>query len=280
MSSTISVALKAHLATSPTSLCRLIAITRKDGVVKRFTDHDVAITYDGQVYDPEDGVQFASVYSSVGQGIQNTSLTVIFSDTLISEVDVVRGVYDAAGVVISVVNWADLTQDRIIRLTGTVSVIGNSHKGYGVFEVKGLLNRSNRIFGDVYQPECRADLGDAKCTVDIEALSQTFTVTVATSSSIFTGTVPVARELGYHALGVLTWLTGDNAGYSMEIMQDNSAIVTRTINLVLPMPFTIQVGDTAKIYPGCDKIIGTCFAKFANNINFRGEPPMRGAGFV
>jgi uncharacterized phage protein (TIGR02218 family) len=42
------------------------------------------------------------------------------------------------------------------------------------------------------------------------------------------------------------------------------------------MPFEVQVGDKLSIYAGCDKRRETCFTKFNNVINFRGEPDLPG----
>jgi hypothetical protein len=43
------------------------------------------------------------------------------------------------------------------------------------------------------------------------------------------------------------------------------------------MPFDIEVGDTLRIFPGCDKLHTTCFTKFDNATNFVGEPFVPGA---
>ena len=280
MSRNVSSTLKTHIALGCTTLARILTITLKNGVVQRFTDHDVELVVGGNTFIPQDGVRFASVYSSVGAGIQNTSLTVIFTSDGVPEVNVVRGGYDGAGIRIELVNWANPALGTIIVFVGTISIIGNNHKGSGVFEVRGLLHRADRVFGELYSPVCRADLGDHRCTVDIASMAQVLTAGSITNASIFVGTVPVEEEAEHFAMGVLTWLTGDNAGLSMEIMQDNIGGLTRTIYLALPMPYTILAGDTATIYPGCDKLIPTCGLKFNNTPNFRGEPPMVGAGFV
>jgi uncharacterized phage protein (TIGR02218 family) len=42
------------------------------------------------------------------------------------------------------------------------------------------------------------------------------------------------------------------------------------------MPNNIAVGDAFNAIAGCDKTIGTCAGKFANAVNFRGEPYVPG----
>ena len=46
--------------------------------------------------------------------------------------------------------------------------------------------------------------------------------------------------------------------------------------LQLQMPYEVQVGDTYVMKAGCDKSLGTCISKFANAVNFRGEPYLPG----
>lgn len=88
------------------------------------------------------------------------------------------------------------------------------------------------------------------------------------------GTVaPLGQTSGFFDFGVVTWLTGANAGLSMEVKSFSAGQVT----LVLPMPFPISTAgdspsDTFKIVAGCDKAFATCRDKFHNVENFRGEP--------
>ncbi|PFH29150.1 DUF2163 domain-containing protein [Burkholderia sp. JKS000303] len=78
--------------------------------------------------------------------------------------------------------------------------------------------------------------------------------------------------IGYFAYGAVKWLTGANAGYSMEVKQFSPGLVV----LALPMIHPIAVGDTYQIVAGCDKQFGTCKNRWNNVLNFRGEPYMPG----
>lgn len=79
--------------------------------------------------------------------------------------------------------------------------------------------------------------------------------------------------------GQVIWLTGDNAGTSMEVRSWTSA--TRTLKLFLDMPKAIAAGDQFTIRPGCQKrLADDCVAKFANAANFRGFPFVPGTDFV
>lgn len=97
----------------------------------------------------------------------------------------------------------------------------------------------------------------------------TGTITGVTSKRVFADSGRT-EATGWFLGGLLTWLTGNNAGLSMEVKQFTNA--GGAFELVFPMRNTIQVGDTYSVYPGCDKTLETCRDKFDNVINYRGEP--------
>lgn len=81
--------------------------------------------------------------------------------------------------------------------------------------------------------------------------------------------------------GLLTFLDGDNENVSREIKSvDLSSDGALLVTLYLRMPFNVNAGDTAKMYPGCDKTLSTCQTKFANSINFKGFPHVPGDDFL
>lgn len=80
------------------------------------------------------------------------------------------------------------------------------------------------------------------------------------------GTATDANESEYYQGGIVTWLTGNNAGLSIEVKNYSPKYVfvaERQIG-------KIQVGDTYRISAGCDKKISTCHERFNNVINHQG----------
>lgn len=73
--------------------------------------------------------------------------------------------------------------------------------------------------------------------------------------------------------GLVTWLTGRNAGFSMEV-RDFLFDPRPAFYLLEQMPFKIQVGDTYEVTVGCAKTRPVCINKFENMNNFRGQPDM------
>jgi len=68
------------------------------------------------------------------------------------------------------------------------------------------------------------------------------------------------------------WLTGANAGRRMEVKE----FANKQFVLALPMPNAIAATDTFKAIAGCDKTFNSCYSKFTNAVNFRGEPYVPG----
>ena len=108
----------------------------------------------------------------------------------------------------------------------------------------------------------------------IQALSLNGTVTGVTDLANFTDSSMTEAD-GFWALGKVTWLTGNNATRSMEVKE--STLTGGAIELYLPMPDTIQVGDTFTIFAGCARRLAEdCLAKYDNVNNARMEPYIPG----
>ncbi|MBV0891524.1 phage BR0599 family protein [Paracoccus sp. Z118] len=72
----------------------------------------------------------------------------------------------------------------------------------------------------------------------------------------------------------MTWLTGPNAGRSVEVK--TWTLATGAFELFIPVAYPISVGDAFTAVPGCDKRFATCKGRFSNILNFRGEPLVPG----
>ena len=78
--------------------------------------------------------------------------------------------------------------------------------------------------------------------------------------------------------GKVTFTAGANLGLSGDIRLYTAA--TREIELQLPMPFECATTDVITVVVGCDKLRTTCVNRFANVVNFRGEPFLPGTDKV
>jgi uncharacterized phage protein (TIGR02218 family) len=74
------------------------------------------------------------------------------------------------------------------------------------------------------------------------------------------------------AYGAVRWLDGANCGLTSDIWESDATGVT----LPRQPNSAIATGSRIELIEGCDKQITTCATRFANAINFRGEPYLPG----
>ena len=268
---TRSAALIAHHATPTTSRAWCWKITRLDAQVFGFTSVDVDLTIGGVLYAAATGFTPTAIESRQDMSVTNLEVAGVLNAAVITEADLLAGVWDGAAVEIFEVNWRDLTQGVMSLATGT---LGNVSAGRSTFtaELRGLLQVLQQPVGEVFSPACAATLGDTRCKVVLGPFTATGSVTAVSSARAFTDSTR-AEAADYFGAGLITWTSGANTGLKMEIDTFSAGAFT----LTLPMPRTVAVGDTYSAVAGCRKrVIDDCKTKFSNIVNFRGHPYLPG----
>lgn len=271
MSKTLSPALEAHYAGDTLTLAKLWKITRRDGEVFGFTDHDKSLTFSGVDYEATSVFDASAINTRSEFNVDNLSLIGLLDSGGITADDIESGLWDGATVEVREVNWADLTDGANLLMSGDIGQIQRK-RGQYTGEMRGLMQKLQNVVGRVVNSACDADLGDARCGVDLGALTVSGTVTSVASRRLFTAS-GLAQAEAYFSGGRVTFTSGANDGISMEIKTHATGGV---ITLHLPMPYGITAADTFDITPGCDKTFATCQAKFNNVVNFRGFPDVPG----
>jgi len=269
-----STQLAAHIASETTTLATCWKVTRKDGTVFGFTDFDRDLTVDGVVYEARTGYTRSAIHAISDLSVDNLDIESALDSEALAAPDLRAGIWDNAEVLIFLVNWNALSQGKIILKRGT---IGQVELKDAIFkaELRGLTQALSQQIGELYTPDCRADLGDSRCKIDLAALTVASTVTSVSSRYGFTDTTRTETD-GYWNKGLLTWTSGANAGRKMEIRTFAAGAFT----FFLPMPSEIAVGDGYAVQPGCDKSFSTCCSRYDNALNFRGEPHVPGTDAV
>lgn len=246
-------------------------ITRSDGTIYRFTSLDVPLIFDGQTWNECDSLVGSAIEINNDVAPANMDVMGVIDDATITEDDIRAGLFDGAAVQVWAVDWSDTTRYRFI-LAAIIGQIKGSRSRFSA-ELRGLLDLIQVPQGRVVSPECRADLGDARCQVDVDALAVSTTVDVAVSRrQIVAGALTQADN--YWQYGTVEFTSGDNDGLSKEIKTSQN---TGNIVLSEPFPYEIAIGDDFDIRPGCGKRRGEdCRDKFANAVNFQGEPDLPG----
>lgn len=273
-------AFRAHVESGLTSLCRCWAITRADGVQYGFTDHDLALEFEGIIFKADTGLSALALQQSTGLSVDNTEAIGALSDAAVREEDIEAGRFDGAEVRAWLVNWADVSV-RWLQFRG---VIGEVRRGGGAFraDLRGLTEMLNRPLGRVYQKPCTAVLGDGSCGFDTDTLGycEHRPVESVEDARIFRWSDIAGFEPGWFARGRLTVLSGAAAGLWGAIKQDRQEGGSRVIELWEPVRGGIAAGDAVRLEAGCDKRLETCRLKFNNLINFQGFPDIPGEDWV
>jgi uncharacterized phage protein (TIGR02218 family) len=269
---TVPEALNARLATGVTTLAHVWRIVRRDGAAFAFTDHDRPLAFDALVCEPAAGLAAGALEKGLGLGVDTASIAGALSSETLTENDLTRGLWDGAGVDVFRVDWTDPT----LRVHLFAGRIGEVRRGVSAFdaELRGLQAAMNTPVGRVFSRFCDADLGDARCGIDIEAgaFRGAGLVVEALSNSAFRAAGLDAFASGWFARGRLVWNDGGDGEVAAHRVEDGAAV----IELLDPAWPSIAAGRGFAVYAGCDKRLETCRAKFANNLNFRGFPHMPG----
>jgi len=273
---TISAALQEHLNGELTTLAELVKITRVDGVVKAFTTHDNDLILNGITYKADGSFSPQALNSEASLKSGRFEVSGILDSAVISEAEIKAGLYDHARIDVYICNWADLSQGVAQVRRGWLGEV-MMEDGQYTAELRGMHDLLQRRIGETYSPECRYDLGDNRCGVDVMVRTVTGSVTSVLSLSVFLDNSRNEAE-GMFNYGKLTWTSGANLGLSMEVQNWDAA--NKAFTLWLPMPNAIQIGDQYKVYPGCDKRLATCAGKFSNILNFGGFPHVPGIGKI
>lgn len=264
-------ALQAHLDQGVTTLARAWRVTRRDGVVLGFTDHDRDLTIDGAIFRADSGFTSTQVERSTGLAVDNADVLGALRHDVISDTDVDAGRFDGARVECWLVNWADTAQ-RVLRFAGELGEIRRKGRAFEA-ELRSLSEGLNRPYGRVYQAPCSAVLGDSDCGVVLDNSAFVFEVAAANivENRVFSWPLLPGFAAGWFSHGRVDVLSGAAEGLWSPIKRDGTEPPGRVIEVWQPI-IGIEPGDLVQLTAGCDKRFSTCAAKFANQLNFRGFP--------
>lgn len=248
----------------------------------RFTDHNQNLVI------PDDGTYLAAGGFSASarqrqEGLQTRNLDcvgVINSDAITQE-DLRAGRYREAQIEEQAVDWRYPMAGPIYGVTYWIEEVtfDGSQWNAKVSDISRWLRVS---VGDVYARNCRYDLGDTGCKVNLAAITVSASVTtIDNQRKLFRASALTGADNKFQ-YGKIVWTSGDNDGLISEVKAYVSA--TKQLKLQLVTPFDFQIGDTFDIYPGCGKTTeyckgtsGTQGRPWANNlVNFGGFPTIPG----
>ena len=245
-------------------------IARGDGVCLGFTSHDRDLEVDGLVYRAAPGMMPSAV--SLSDGFDPASLDVAgaLTSSAITEADLEAGRWDGAELILFLTGWEAPGAERVVLAEGRIGEVAVKGQGFEA-ELRGMTASLDRPVVEQTSPECRAELGDRRCRVDMAGRTLVTRIAAVVDEDV----VEVAAVTGganAFAYGRLRWIRGANSGIESAILSSQG---TR-LRLREAPGFLAAVGDLVEVREGCDKRFATCTVRFANGANFRGEPHLPG----
>lgn len=256
-----------------TTLAFCWRIERRDGVALGFTSHDRDIARDGLLFRAAPGMLPSAIGLSTGFEADRIDVEGALTSDAVRAEDLACGRWDGAAIEILLIDWEDVNAAPMRLVQGELGDVARRRGGF-VAELRGLAARLERAVVEQTSPECRAQLGDWRCRVDMAGRVRVTRVLAVQES----GRIEVASAAtgNAYAYGRIRWLSGRNSGLSCGIFASAGTVLA----LREPPCFAAAPGDLVEIAEGCDRSLTTCASRFGNAANFRGEPHLPGTDLL
>jgi len=279
----------------------LFVITFRNGQTIYVTDGQLDLVYNGSITIPSNTPTvinfsnqrfYATKYGSWKRGkissaatfdlaSKDTDLTLVADDAVLfpgTSLPIMQalnyGLFDRANVLVLTAympSYGDLSLGLEIKFQGQITKLENAGRSMARWKVNdGLYLLKLPWPPNLLQSPCRHVLYNPNCTLNQASFTDNYTAASGSTQLTVNTTVSLLHsgDASYYVQGVLTWLTGQNAGLTSTVKAQASASVT----LMAAALFPVATGDTFSLSAGCDKTTGTCANRFGNLIHYGGEP--------
>lgn len=244
-------------------------ILRRDGVTLGFTTHDRDLWFDGVLHRASPGMVPSSIRRTSDFEPDSVEVRGALSHEAITAADLEAGRFDGARVRIGLVDWE--TCESTLLHAGTIGTVSQEDESFSA----DLVSRKAELLRDPVprtSPACRAAFCGPGCNLNPQHFTREVRLAAldpGANAASFDETLDPALFAG----GVVRWVDGPQAGMAMAVMAGDGAA-----GLVLDVPVdpATPPGTPAIVREGCDHTLDTCAVRFANAVNFRGEPFLPG----
>lgn len=244
-------------------------LDRDDGVSFGFTSHDKDIVINNFRYRAMPGMVPSSIALDDSLDVDSVEIEGVLTASAISEQDLEAGRWNGAQLQIELVNWASPNEEPLSLISGEFGEIVKSGDSFRV-ELLGPTSFLDEAIVPWTSPTCRARLGDKECKLSLHVHQRELQLSMQNETQFqFEAMDGTASDFTF---GELRWLSGRNSGLSSAVLKGQGNLVW----LADPPPSSAMPGDRALLTAGCDKNFATCRDRFANAVNFRGEPHLPG----
>lgn len=261
-------ALRRQLNSGVTHFCHGWLIERRDGARLGLTDHDANLTMDDVVYHAGSGMTLSALDIGVAPERAHPQAEGVLGSPHLHEADLQNGLYDEARFSLFLIDWRQ-PENRLLLATGRfgpVQMIGAQFRV--ALRLQG--DALSQIAGRLYQRECDAVLGDARCGFQLTAPPFIWQTEILAHDRQSVTLPPHDSAAGWFRHGEAEI----GALPSLSIRDDRLVEGGRHISFWQEIGPSLPARQTIRLRAGCDKAFRTCRTKFANQINFQGFPDL------
>ena len=135
-------------------------------MIQGFTDHDRDVIAERRVCRADTGFAGSEAAARLGLSVDGSEVSGALSDDSLNEDALAAGRYDAAQVDMYIVDWSEPSL-HVLMSRGHIGEVRREGMAFAP-NCAGLPTRSMRRPGGSIPPTCSADLGDARCGVDLD----------------------------------------------------------------------------------------------------------------
>lgn len=242
-------------------------VYRRDGALFAFVSHDRNLAFDGILHRAAPGLLPAAIRMTSDLSEDSAEVEGALSHDSISASDLSAGLFDRAAIEIGAVDWETLEHYSVY--SGRLGRIDDDGRQFSA-ELRSAKYQLDIDHVPRTSPTCRAQFCGRGCGLSAPLFTTIERVEAIDSELnrvLFSG---VSSEL--YVDGQVRFLGGPQTGLPFGIVDAQQDW------LVLNRPLTEGTlpGTLAELREGCDHSLTTCASRFANAINFRGEPFLPG----
>jgi uncharacterized phage protein (TIGR02218 family) len=243
-------------------------VLRRDGMTLGFTSHDRDLWLEGVLHRAAPGMLPSAVRRTADLSADSVEVQGALSHDAISAEDLAAGRFDGAQVHLGIADWE--TGELAVLYRGEIGAISEEAAGFSA----ELLSAKAQLEIDPVprtSPTCRAQFCGPGCTLSGARFTHELRVA---SIDLAVNAVSFAAGPGAEHFrdGSLRWLDGPQTGAANDVVD----VAGEMLVLEHPLDPSLTAGTLARLREGCDHTIATCAARFANSLNFQGEPFLPG----
>lgn len=243
-------------------------IERTDGVTLGFSSHDRDLVFAGLVHRTAPGMVPSAIRRSATLEADSAEVSGALSHDAIREADLAAGRFDGARVSVGLVDWETLETEPLYA--GTIGAVSSEGAGFSA-ELQSLKADLAAEIVPRTAPTCRAEFCGSGCTLSGVRFSHEARVLEIDAARLRIRTDAGTAPANF-AFGGLRWLGGAECGLQYRIV----AVEADWLMVDRPVSGDVVLPQAALLREGCDHTIGTCAERFANAVNFQGEPYLPG----